>query len=88
MSSMQQTKKEIVMYSTTWCPDCRRAKAWFNEHGIAYRDINIEEDEKAVAFVQKINKGRKTIPTIIFPDGDILVEPTNNKLEAKMQSLE
>lgn len=88
MSSMQQTKKEIVMYSTTWCPDCRRAKAWFDEHNIVYQDINIEEDEKAVELVQKINNGRKTIPTIIFPDGDILVEPTNNELEAKMQLLQ
>ena len=88
MSSMQQTKKEIVMYSTTWCPDCRRAKAWFDEHHIVYQDINIEEDEKAVDLVQKINNGRKTIPTIIFPDGDILVEPTNSELEAKMQSLQ
>jgi mycoredoxin len=77
--------KKIVMYSTSWCGDCRRSKAWLDAHGVEYREINIEEDEAALAYVQKVNKGMNSVPTIVFPDGQILVEPTNEELEKKVK---
>lgn len=81
-------QKSIVMYSTTWCPDCRRAKMWFDNHKIDYKEVNIEEDEEAMEYVVKINNGNQTIPTIVFPDGSILTEPTNKELEEKVSSLQ
>lgn len=73
----------IKMYSTTWCGDCRMAKRWFDSHSIAYEDINIEEDEQAAEFVVKVNGGKRSVPTIIFPDGSVLVEPSARELAAK-----
>jgi thioredoxin reductase (NADPH) len=75
---------EIIVYSTVWCPDCKRAKQFFGEQRVAYQNVDIEQDEKALAFVEKINEGMRIIPTIIFPDGEILVEPSNAQLAEKL----
>ncbi|MGE5252266.1 MAG: FAD-dependent oxidoreductase [Bacteroidota bacterium] len=74
----------IVVYSTTWCPDCKRAKRFFGEQRVPYVNIDIEEDPQAMAFVEKTNQGKRIIPTIVFPDGSILVEPSNAELAAKL----
>lgn len=74
----------ITVYSTTWCPDCKRAKNFFGEHRVQYETVDIEENPDGVAFVEKLNKGMRIIPTIIFPDGEILVEPSNAQLASKL----
>lgn len=80
--SMQPS--EIIVYSTVWCPDCKRAKQFFGEQRIAYTNVDIEQNKKAMAFVEKINDGMRIIPTIIFPDGEVLVEPSNAQLAQKL----
>lgn len=78
------TKQErIKMYATRWCGDCRMAKRWFDVHGIPYDYINIEEDDNAAAYVVRVNRGMQSVPTIVFPDGSILVEPSARQLAAK-----
>ena len=75
--------KEIVIYSTKWCPDCKRAKQFFGEHRIPYINVDIEENIAGMAFVEKVNKGKRVIPTIVFPDGSMLIEPSNAELAGK-----
>ncbi len=75
---------KITVYSTVWCPDCKRAKKFFGEHRIQYENIDIEQTPEAVAFVEKVNNGMRSIPTIVFPDGSILVEPSNAQLAEKL----
>ena len=53
----------IKMYTTTWCSDCRRAKSFMNEHGIAYEEINIEEQDGAAELVMRLNEGKRKVPT-------------------------
>jgi mycoredoxin len=77
------TEQKITMYATTWCGDCRMAKRWFDQHGVAYDYINIEHNPEAAEYVMKVNGGMRTVPTIIFPDGSILVEPSARDLAAK-----
>lgn len=60
------------------------AKRWLDEHKIAYNYINIEQDDEAAAYVVKINHGNRVVPTIVFPDGSILVEPSARDLAAKL----
>ena len=74
----------IVVYSTVWCSDCKRAKKFFGEQRIPYINIDIEHDATAMAFVEQINEGKRIIPTIVFPDGEIMVEPSNAQLAAKL----
>lgn len=81
------TSDAIVMYSTTWCGDCRRARRVFADHDVAYTEINIEEDENAAEMVQTLNNGMRSVPTILFPDGSVLVEPSNTALAAKLEQL-
>jgi mycoredoxin len=84
--SVSQTfsgQRKIKMYATTWCGDCRMAKRWFDAHGIPYDYINIETDESAAAEVLRINRGMRSVPTIVFPDGSVLVEPNARELAAK-----
>ena len=74
----------IMVYGATWCPDCKRAKQFFGDQRIQYFNVDIDEDPKSVAFIEKINDGKRIIPTIIFPGGDILVEPSNAQLSQKL----
>ena len=76
-------EKRIKMYVTTWCGDCRMAKRWFDAHGIAYESINIEENDRAAEYVKRVNRGYRSVPTIVFPDGSILVEPSPRELASK-----
>jgi len=88
MTDKQDAQQAIRMYSTNWCGDCRRSKRFLQEHQIPFEEINIEHDLRAAEFVVKINKGARSVPTIIFPDGSVLVEPSNlvlaNKLGIKL----
>lgn len=74
----------IIVYGTNWCPDCRRAQRVLDQHGAHYTYINIEHDPAAAEFVIKVNNGNRSVPTIVFPDGSILVEPSNRALQEKL----
>ena len=50
------------MYTTRWCPDCRRAKYFLRERGVDYREVNIEEDETAEAIVLNANRRQAQSP--------------------------
>jgi mycoredoxin len=54
---------KVVMYSTTWCGDCRAARAFLDQNNIPYTNINIEEDDEAVKLVMRVNKGKRSVPT-------------------------
>ena len=75
---------QIIVYSTVWCPDCKRAKKFFNDHRIQYTNIDIEKDAEAMEYVEQVNQGMRIIPTIVFPDGSTLSEPSNAELARKL----
>ena len=74
---------EIIMYGTTWCGDTRRARAFFDQNKIPYRWVDIDADREGKEYVMKVNRGNRSVPTIVFPDGSILVEPTTSQLTQK-----
>lgn len=76
----------IFVYATNWCWDCRRVRKLLEARGIAYQWIDIDKDEQAEARVLEINQGMRSVPTMIFPDGSVLVEPSNNTLMEKLQA--
>jgi thioredoxin reductase (NADPH) len=75
---------QITIYGTYWCPDCKRAKKFLGEQRVPYNWIDIEKDEQARQHVEQLNHGKRIIPTILFPDGTILVEPSNAELAARI----
>ncbi len=74
----------ITVYGAPWCPDCTRAKQFLGEQRVRYDWIDIDLNEDARAYVQQVNNGKQIIPTIIFEDGSLLVEPSNAELAAKL----
>ena len=74
----------LTVYGATWCSDCKRAKKFLGEQRVHYEFINIEEDTEGQAFVQRVQNGGLTIPTIVFEDGSILIEPSNAEVAAKL----
>ena len=77
-------QSEITVYGANWCGDCRRAKKFMDDNGVAYDWVDIENDPAAVDLVLKLNGGKRVIPTIVFGDGSILIEPTNSELAGKL----
>jgi glutaredoxin-like protein len=77
----------IKVYSTRWCPDCRRARQLLERHNIPFEWIDIEADAAAMEYVQRINGGYRSVPTLVFPDGSVLVEPSSAELEAKLAGM-
>ena len=79
----QPTEDRIQVYGTNWCGDCFLAKRFLDEQGIPYNWIDIGKDKEAREFVQRVNNGMHSVPTIVFPDGSILVEPSARELAKK-----
>lgn len=75
---------EITFYGTAWCGDCCRARALFDRHNIPYRYVDINKDEAAAQFVERVNRGFRSVPTIVWPDGSMLVEPSTSELGKKL----
>ena len=74
----------ITVYGAPWCPDCKRSKQFLGEQRVPYNWVDIDQDEEGRSYVQQANNGRQIIPTILFEDGSILVEPSNAELAAKL----
>ena len=86
-ASTPSRDESIVMYSTRWCGDCRRAKRIFGARGVEFTEVNIDEDGAAAKEVMRLNGGMRSVPTILFPDGTVLVEPSTSALEHKLSAL-
>jgi mycoredoxin len=76
---------KIKFYGTSWCPSSRRAKKLLTQKGIDFEWINIDKDTAGREFVIEVNKGNRSVPTIAFPDGDVLVEPSSTELLNKLE---
>jgi thioredoxin reductase (NADPH) len=74
----------IIVFGTYWCPDCKRSKKFLNEQFVDYEWVDIEQDAEAEAQVLKLNGGKRIIPTLLFPDRTVLVEPSNAALARKL----
>ncbi|OLB78203.1 MAG: glutaredoxin-like protein [Actinobacteria bacterium 13_2_20CM_2_71_6] len=66
----------LTMYSTTWCGYCHRLRSQLDREGIGYQVIDIENDPAAADFVMNVNGGNQTVPTVKFPDGSTLTNPS------------
>jgi glutaredoxin-like protein len=77
----------IKVIGARWCGDCIRVIHFLETHQIPYQWVDIDKDTQAEQFVIKVNHGFRSVPTIIFEDGSLLVEPSTRELEDKINSL-
>lgn len=77
---------ELVVYSTTHCGDCKVARHVLDRHDLAYREVDVDRDDAARELVLDLNGGYCTVPTIVFPSGRVVVEPSARELEAVLEN--
>ncbi|HWL35106.1 MAG TPA: mycoredoxin [Frankiaceae bacterium] len=75
---------ELVMFTTTWCGYCVRLKRFLDRESISYSEVNIEDDPDAAAFVMSVNGGNRTVPTLRFPNGAALTNPSPAEVLAEL----
>jgi mycoredoxin len=84
---MIERNTPIKMYGTTWCYDTKVAQKVFSEEKIEYEFIDIDRNIEGSRLVVEINKGYRSVPTILFPDGSKMVEPSEAELRQKLQKI-
>jgi len=67
----------ITIFGTNWCGDCIRTRKIFDKNNVEYKWVDIDRDAMGEEFVISTNHGMRSVPTICFEDGVILVEPTD-----------
>ena len=72
------------MYTTAWCGYCPRLKAQLAREGIDITEIDIEADPEAAAFVESVNGGNQTVPTVVYPDGTAVTNPSLKDVKAHL----
>jgi mycoredoxin len=77
----------LTMYTTAWCGYCRRLKRQLAADGIEMMEVDIERDPAAAEFVMTVNGGNQTVPTVVFPDGSALTNPSAAMVKERLQEL-
>ena len=76
----------LTVYGADWCADTRMARRVLDNSGVDYDWVNIDEDTEGRAYVEEVSNGNRTIPVLVFADGDMLVEPSRSDLTRKLES--
>jgi mycoredoxin len=77
----------LTMYSTSWCGFCHRLKAQLDREGIAYEVVDIERDPASAEYVESVNNGNQTVPTVKFADGSALTNPSLAQVKEKLAAI-
>ena len=79
----------FTMYSTPWCGYCHRLKGQLKRAGIEFTEVDIEQQPEAARFVEKINNGNQTVPTVqvVSSNGGGEAVMTNPSLAQVKQAL-
>ncbi|HHW83736.1 MAG TPA: mycoredoxin [Actinomycetales bacterium] len=76
----------ITMFTTPWCGYCKNLKRQLDREGIPYSEVDIEQDPKAASYVESVNDGNQTVPTVIFPDGTAATNPSLGDVTKHLQT--
>lgn len=74
----------IIVYKSTFCPHSWSVERFLKSNNIPAKLINIDKDPQARQEVMAINHGFASVPTLIFPDGSQLTEPSFAQIRAKL----
>ena len=78
---------QLIMYTTPWCGFCRNLKKQLARDGIEMTEVDIEQDMAAAEFVMSVNGGNQTVPTVVFPDGTTLVNPSAAQVRERLAAV-
>lgn len=74
----------VTMYTTSWCGYCARLKSQLGREGIPFAEIDIERQPEAADYVEKVNRGNRTVPTVVFPDGSAATNPSVAEVKVRL----
>jgi mycoredoxin len=77
----------IRVYATSWCPDCMMARRVLDGFDLNYEWIDITGNDEAIEYVMSVNRGYRSVPTIILPDGRTMTEPSGRELTGVLMAL-
>lgn len=77
--------RDLTIFSTPWCGYCIRLKRQLTDAGVPYAEVDISLDEAAAELVMQVNGGNQTVPTVLFPDGGALSNPTLADIVDRME---
>ena len=78
---------QLIMYTTQWCGYCRNLKKQLARDGIEMAEVDIEQDPAAAEFVMSVNGGNQTVPTVVYPDGTTLVNPSAAQVRERLAAV-
>jgi mycoredoxin len=76
MTTVTPGPGSITMFTTVWCGYCNRLKSQLAREGVPFTEIDLEDNPEHVAFVEDVNGGNRTVPTVVFPDGTTATNPS------------
>ena len=74
----------LTVYSTQWCGYCHRLMRQLDREDVGYTVVDIEDDPAAADFVMSVNGGNQTVPTVVFPDGSALTNPSLAQVKERL----
>jgi mycoredoxin len=84
---MKEALVPVTMYTTTWCGFCKNLKRQLGKAGVEVTEVDIERDPEAAKFVEGVNGGNQTVPTLKFVDGSTMVNPSAAQVQSKLAQL-
>ncbi|HET8988422.1 MAG TPA: mycoredoxin [Humibacillus sp.] len=76
----------VTMFTTPWCGYCRRLKSQLDRDGVPFTEIDIEANPEHVDYVEAVNDGNRTVPTVVFPDGSAATNPSLAEVRARLSA--
>lgn len=78
----------VTMYSTPWCGYCTRLKGQLAREGVEIDVVDIDRDPAAAELVMTLNRGNRTVPTVVYPDGSAHTNPPLKAVLSKLEELQ
>ena len=72
--------RDVLLYVNAWCGDCHRAVRFLDEHDIPYRTIDLDDHPEAADIVIALNRGSRSVPTILVDGVHVATEPSRAEL--------
>lgn len=81
---MTDQNERIILYTSNVCGHSWAVEQFIKKHNVPAEIINISEEPEARETVMAINNGYASVPTLVFPDGSTLTEPSFHVLRKKL----
>ena len=75
-----ESDQDVLLYVNAWCGDCRRAVRFLDEYEIPYRTIDLDDHPEAAEIVMSLNRGSRSVPTILVDGAHVATEPSRAEL--------